>query len=78
MAWQELINSESPVWRGLQGYIEPRKADLTAVCVQSSSTDMEIRKAQAAIDELNRVLSVPDQIKATAQMRGNTDRRNGY
>lgn len=78
MAWQELINAESAVWRGLQGYIEQRKADLTAVCVQASSTDLEIRKAQAAIDELNRVLSVPDQIKATAQMRGNTDRKNGY
>jgi hypothetical protein len=76
--WQEQINAESSVWRGLQGYIEQRKSELTSICLSLKSSDAEIRAAQAGVEELNRVLSVPDMIKATTQMRGHTDRKNGY
>ena len=75
MSWQETF-TRSP-WTGALEYIEARKVELTSVCVNPKSTDMEIRAAQAAIIELQSVADLATRIKHDAQVRS-LPRRQGY
>jgi hypothetical protein len=78
MSWMEQINPATAVWRGVQAYAAERIAELTAVCTTARSTDVEIRAAQAAIQELGALLALPARITLQAQQRGTTDRSKGY
>lgn len=77
MNWMAQINPATAVWHGVEAYARSRIADMTAVCVSASASDAEIRAAQARIDELNRLLSVPSMLTATASHHATTQ-RNGY
>ena len=77
-SWMSSIGPDTPTWGGLSAYIEQRKEALTGVCLSKSSSEPEIRAAQAGIEELNRILALPDAIKASAQVRGQTNRSKGY
>ena len=78
MSWTEQINPVTAVWRGVQDYAGERIAELTIVCTTVRSSDAEIRCAQAAIQELQALLALPQRIALQAQQRGTTDRSKGY
>lgn len=78
MSWKEQIQTASPTWHGLQDYVRERTADLTSVCVAPESTEVDIRRAQASIIELNRLLALPAMIQAEAQIRGQQSKRKEY
>lgn len=78
MSWMEQIRTDSGVWRGVEDYAQERIADMTAVCISLASTDAEVRAAQARIEELQRLLSVPQMIKSTATQRHAADQSRGY
>ena len=78
MSWKEQIQTASPTWHGLTDYVRERTADLTSVCVAPESTEVDIRRAQASILELNRLLSLPAMIQAEGQIRGQMAQRKGY
>lgn len=76
--WKEQIASNTAVWRGLEGYVADRTADLTAVCVSPESTEQAIRQAQAGILELQRLLALPEIIRAESQIRAQMTARKEY
>jgi len=78
MSWQEQIKPDSGIWHGVRGYAQERIAGLTLVCCSPDATDQEIRAAQAAIQELQRLLSLPMIIQASTQQRQAVDRTKGY
>jgi hypothetical protein len=78
MSWAEQINPATAVWRGVQAYAAERVAELTRTCVAVASTESEIRCAQAAIQELQALLALPNRMALQAQQRGATDRTKGY
>lgn len=78
MSWMEQIRADTGVWRGIEDYTKERIADLTAVCISLASTDADVRAAQARIEELQRLLSVPQMIKLTATQRHAADQSRGY
>lgn len=78
MSWMEQIRADTGVWRGIEDYAAGRIADLTAVCISLASTDAEVRAAQARIEELQRLLSVPQMIQSTATQRHAADQSRGY
>lgn len=69
MNWQAHINKDTAVWGGVIGYANERISDLTAICVSPESSDVQIRQAQAGINELQRLMALPQQIAASAQIR---------
>lgn len=78
MSWAEQINPTTAVWRGVEAYAQERIAELARTCVAVRSSDAEIRCAQAAIQELQALLALPQRIALQAQQRGTTDRSKGY
>lgn len=79
MSWDYAINPASPVWAvGVIGYCDQRITELTALCVNPESTDLQIRQAQKAIEELQRLKSLPDTLRATAEISRNTNKRGEY
>ena len=78
MSWQDLINPQTAVWRGVEAYALERIGQLTTACINPRSTDAEIRQAQAAMTEMHALLSLPDRLKMQAQQRSGTDRTQGY
>jgi hypothetical protein len=78
MSWMEQIKPDSGIWRGVEEYANKRIAEMTSVCVSLNSSDTDVRQAQARIDELQRLLSVPSMIKATASQRQANDQTKGY
>lgn len=78
MSWMEQIRADTGVWRGIEDYTKERIADQTAVCISLASTDADVRAAQARIEELQRLLSVPQMIKLTATQRHAADQSRGY
>lgn len=78
MSWIEQVNPTSSTWRGVEVYATERIASLTLTCCSPQSTDQEIRAAQAGIVELQRLISLPQQIAAAVQQKQQPDRRKGY
>lgn len=78
MSWKDQIQAGNTVWHGIEGYVAERVAEMTNVCVAPESSDADIRRAQASIIELNRLLSLPDLIRAEAQIRGQMTKRKEY
>lgn len=76
--WQEKIKSDSGIWAGVVGYAKERIEQLTHTCTSPQSTELEIRMAQAGIEELRRLQSVPDMLSATSQLMAAKGQRNGY
>jgi hypothetical protein len=70
--FSDAIKAESSVWRCVQAYAEVRQRDLTAICISQHSSDVDIRKAQACIDELSLLLAAP-----TAQARTVASKSDG-
>jgi hypothetical protein len=78
MSWQTLIQP-GPVWSGVTQYAEERIAELTAICVNAQTSPEQWRAAQAGIEEMRRLKTLPDQLKATAdQKRNSATKRTGY
>lgn len=76
MTFKNSIIADTPVWRGVTEYAQSRIADLTATCIAADSLDADIRRAQAGILELQRLLALPDIIKSEGQhMALKTSRR---
>lgn len=75
--WKGLIVSNSPVWTGVVGYADERIAELTTVCANEESTDLEIRQAQKAIAELRRLKNMPDSLRASAEISSKASKRRG-
>lgn len=78
MSWQETINKDTAVWRGVVEYAQERMGELTALCVAPESTETQIRQAQSGILELQRLLALPQQISAGAQLRAQATARKEY
>lgn len=78
MSWKALIVDNAAMWRGVEGYVSERIVDLTSVCTSPESTDLDIRRAQAAINELQRLLALPQIIKAETQIRSQMTARKEY
>ena len=78
MSWRELIAPSTSVWAGVVGYAQDRIASLTEVCLSPSSSNEDIRAAQASIGELHRLVGLPKQIAAEAQLRASTGTRKDY
>jgi len=79
MSWKEKIRPDTGVWDGVQEYAAERIAELANVCTSEESSEMQIRQAQAAIQEMRRLVSLPNLIRAEAQVRGATSaRRENY
>lgn len=77
MSWQDLINPQTAVWRGVEAYAQERIGQLTTVCINPRSSDSEIRQAQAAMTEMYGLLSIPDRIKIHRQQSAKPT-RTGY
>lgn len=76
--WKKLIQP-GPVWSGVDRYADERIAELTAVCIDAQSTTEMIRQAQAGIEEMRRLQSLPDRLTAEKQVKDNSaNRRQGY
>jgi len=75
--WRHLIAPNTPVWAGVVGYADERIAQLTAVCVNPATTDIEIRQAQKAIEELQRLKGLPDTLRASAEINKAPVKRRG-
>lgn len=78
MNWLEQVNPTSNTWHGVEAYAIERIAGLSLVCCSIQATDQEIRAAQAGIAELQRLISLPQQIAAAVQQKQQPDRRKGY
>lgn len=78
MSWKEQIATNTTMWRGIEGYVADRTVDLTAVCTSPESTDGDIRRAQAGILELQRLLALPEIIRAESQIRAQMTARKEY
>jgi hypothetical protein len=76
--WKDQINPGTAVWAGVEAYAEERINDLIQVCASEQSSDVQIRQAQAAIAEMRRLLSLPQLIRAEAQIRAQTGARKEY
>lgn len=75
--WKHLIDDKHPTWRGVVGYCEERIADHTRSCINPDSTDLQVRQAQEAIAELQRLLAMPDTLKNTAQIKHSSAKKRG-
>jgi hypothetical protein len=78
MSWEQTINPGSPVWTGVMGYADARIGELSAVCIEPTSTDAEIRAAQAGITELRRLKTVPDRLRTNDEMKRSGPTRREY
>ena len=78
MSGRAPLMQPSAVWESVVEYAREPIADLTEVCVTTTSTDAEIRAAQAAIAELERLIALPKVIAAEAQMRVPAGARKEY
>jgi hypothetical protein len=78
MSWQEQLNTSNQSWRAVVDYARERIAELTTICISTESTDSQIRQAQAGVLELQRLISLPDILAATAQIRGQMTGRKEY
>lgn len=78
MAWQEQIKPDSGIWHGVEEYARQRIEQMVQVCTAMGSSDNEIRMAQARIDELQRLISLPQMIAASVSQKNTIDRRQGY
>lgn len=68
-SWKLMLTTDNNVWRGVEAYADERIADLTATCVAPNSTDIQIRQAQAAILELQRLKSLPAELNSDKTAR---------
>lgn len=75
MTWKTMINAETAVWHGVEEYAQERIKELTQVCIAVESSEADIRHAQAGILEMQRLQSLPEMIRAEAQIRGRTARK---
>jgi hypothetical protein len=66
-----------PTWGQVVEACNARIKDLTAICIDPKSEDRELRSAQAAIVELERIKNLPDTLSATAQAKS-AQRRSMY
>ena len=78
MSWKEKIAPSTAVWAGVEEYARERIAELANVCTSAESTDIQIRQAQSAIQELQRLVSLPNLIRAEAQLRGAMSQRREH
>lgn len=56
--------SNSQVWRALGEYVAERRSNLVAVCCSRDSSEVQIRMAQAAIDELDELMRLPQRLRS--------------
>ena len=75
MTWRTEIGSNPVLWRATQEYCDQRIGELAAICTSSASSDLAIRKAQAAIEELERLVNLPLQLATEAKARGQQARK---
>lgn len=75
MSWRDLIQANTAVWHGVEGYVDERIAQLIGVCTAIESTEAEIRAAQASISELRRLAALPKHIQAETQVRARGARK---
>ena len=78
MSWKAGINTATAVWHAIEAYAELRKAELTNICIAPESTEPQIRQAQAAMLELQRLISLPQAIAAETQIRNAHGARKEY
>lgn len=66
-------------WTHVTNKISERMKELGATCLSRESSVDDIRAAQAGIDELNRLLTLPETLQNTAvQKSRSTGTRGGY
>ena len=72
MSWQQMISAgyTSSTWGAVVAYADERIVSLTKVCVSPSASVEEIRVAQAAIAELNRLKNLPASLSTDYVGRG--------
>lgn len=69
----------SVTWTHVTNKIDERVKELTDTCLSLSASVDDIRAAQAGIDELKRLLTLPETLKNTAvQKSRSTGTRGGY
>lgn len=70
MAWKNKIVAGGATVQAYTDYAQERIAFHTKVCTSRASPDNDIRAAQAAIEELQRLVSLPENLAREAQARG--------
>jgi hypothetical protein len=78
MSWRGTIGKDPATWRAVAEYAQERIETLTTVCTSVASSDLEIRQAQFAIQELQMIASLPERVKGEADMRGAFSSRKEY
>lgn len=78
MTWKAILRFDNAIWDGVDQYADARIAELTQICVSVEATDLQIRQAQAAILEMQRLKSLPDLMAAEAQQRAMRAPRKEY
>ena len=63
------IDSNSPAWISVAGYVRDRVATLTELCTSCVTTDQDRRHAAERIDELRSLLIAPDETRRAAELR---------
>ena len=78
MSWKSAIQPTHPVWAvGVVGYCDERIEELTLTCIDGQASDLEIRQAQKAIEELKRLKALPDTLRATSEINKSPAKRRG-
>jgi hypothetical protein len=78
MSWKDQLGATTAAWHAVESYAQERTQELVAVCVAPESSDQAIRKAQAGILELQRLVSLPQMLQAEKQIRGQQTARKEY
>ncbi len=65
MSWQNLLAGGSREW--VDAYAGERITELARICCDRKSTDLDIRMAQAGIEEMELLKSAPARLESSAQ-----------
>lgn len=66
-------------WSAVVEKVNDRIKELTATCCNTEASDKDIRAAQAGMDELKRLLTLPETMKNTATQKSRASgTRGGY
>jgi hypothetical protein len=78
MSWKHNIQTAGTQWDALMEYVDERIEMHTQVCMDPERSELAIRQSQHAIAELRALQSIPQSLRAEAQIKAHSGTRKGY
>lgn len=69
MSWQDKLIHGGATWDALIAYVQERIAFHTKICVSRSAPEPDVRASQAAIEELQRLVTLPARLAMEMKSR---------